>query len=222
MGLLLVEHSLLRVQFASPSSGRAPRVHLLPEEKGILRRAVLPLLPRGEGGPKGRMRVCLHARKLSPEHLRDSATPRCSRTEGPSSPGFPDTRHGHCRDGFRRVQSDWDLPAKLESAETTIAQKAPQTEFAVGRRSAHCSSAGALVRRDACVGLHRSSIGSAALIRRAFGAPPSPQGRRGSCTDVGPSPVPRGKAPFSTPSPSGRRWPEGLDEGGRVNCITTW
>ena len=77
-----------------------------------------------------------------------------------------------------KVGADWDLPAKLESAEATVAKKAPEAQFAVGRRAAHRSSAGALVRRDPCVGLHKSSIGGAALIRRAFGAPPSPRGRR--------------------------------------------
>ena len=85
------------------------------------------------------------------------------------------------------VGADRNLSAKLESAQATIAQKTPQAQFAVGRRSAHRSGAGALVRRDACVSLHRSSIGGAALIRRAFGAPPSPRGRRGSCTTFGPS-----------------------------------
>ena len=43
------------------------------------------------------------------------------------------------------VGADRDLPAKLESAEATIAQKAPEAQFAVGRRAAHRSSAGALV-----------------------------------------------------------------------------
>jgi hypothetical protein len=114
------------------------------------------------------------------------------------------------------VQSDRNLSAKLESVQATIAKKTPQAQFAVGRRSTHRSSAGALVRRDACVSLHRSPIRGAALIRRAFGAPPSPRGRRGSCTDVRPVPVPRGKALFGAPSPSGRRWPEGPDEGAWV------
>jgi hypothetical protein len=77
------------------------------------------------------------------------------------------------------VGADRNLPAKLEPAEATIAQKTPESELAVGRGSAHRSGAGALVRRDARVGLHRLSIGGAALIRRAFGAPPSPRGRRG-------------------------------------------
>src|ERR1700722_3238236 len=78
------------------------------------------------------------------------------------------------------VGADRDLPAKLESAEGTTAQKGPEGQFAVGRRAAHRSSARALVRRDAEIGLHRSSVGAAALIRRAFGAPPSPRGRRGA------------------------------------------
>jgi hypothetical protein len=43
------------------------------------------------------------------------------------------------------VGSKWNLSAKLESAEATIAKKAPQAQFALGRRSAHRSSAGALV-----------------------------------------------------------------------------
>jgi hypothetical protein len=78
------------------------------------------------------------------------------------------------------VGVDRNLSAKLESAQATIAQKTPEAQFAVGRRSSHRSGAGALVRRDACVSLHRSSIGGAALMRRAFGAPPSPRGRRGA------------------------------------------
>ena len=44
------------------------------------------------------------------------------------------------------VRTDRNLPAKLETAEATIAKKAPETQFAVGRRAAHRSSAGALVR----------------------------------------------------------------------------
>jgi len=43
------------------------------------------------------------------------------------------------------VQSDWDLSPELESAQATIAQKTPEAQFAVGRRAAHRSSAGALV-----------------------------------------------------------------------------
>jgi hypothetical protein len=89
------------------------------------------------------------------------------------------------------VRSDRDLPVKLESAEATVAKKAPEAQFAVGRCAAHRSSARALVRRDAEIGLHRSSIGAAPLIRRAG------VWRTSS----------RRKAPFSTPSPSGRRWP---------------
>ena len=43
------------------------------------------------------------------------------------------------------VGADRDLPAKLESAQATIAQKTPEAQFAVGRRSTHRSSARALV-----------------------------------------------------------------------------
>jgi hypothetical protein len=43
------------------------------------------------------------------------------------------------------VGADRNLSAKLESAQATIAKKAPQAQFAVGRRSTHRSSAGALV-----------------------------------------------------------------------------
>ena len=43
------------------------------------------------------------------------------------------------------VGADRDLPAKLESAEATVAQKTPEAQLAVGRRAAHRSSAGALV-----------------------------------------------------------------------------
>jgi hypothetical protein len=60
------------------------------------------------------------------------------------------------------VGSKWNLSAKLESAQATIAQETPQAEFAVGRRASHRSGAGALVRRDACVSLHRSPIRGAA------------------------------------------------------------
>ena len=76
------------------------------------------------------------------------------------------------------IGADRNLSPELESAEATIAQKTPQAQLGVRRRGAHRSGAGALVRRDACVSLHRSPIGGAALIRRAFGAPPSPRGRR--------------------------------------------
>ena len=116
------------------------------------------------------------------------------------------------------VRAYRDLPAKLESAEATIAQKTPQAQLGVGRRAAHCSGARALVRRDACVGLHRSSIGPAALIRRAFSAPPSPGGRRGAGGAIWRIFLHGGKAPFSAPSPLGRRWREAPDEGA---CITT-
>jgi hypothetical protein len=95
------------------------------------------------------------------------------------------------------VRSKWDLPAKLESAEATIAKKAPQAQFAVGRRSAHRSSARALVRRDAEIGLHGLPIGARDALIRPFG-PPSPRGRRGSCT-APPSPTRKGavQRPFS-------------------------
>jgi hypothetical protein len=43
------------------------------------------------------------------------------------------------------VGSKWNLSAKLESAQATVAQKTPQAQLAVGRRSTHRSSAGALV-----------------------------------------------------------------------------
>jgi hypothetical protein len=81
------------------------------------------------------------------------------------------------------VGADWDLPAKLNAVQAAIAQKAPEAKFGVSRRAAHRSSARALVRRDACVGFHRSSIGTTALIRRC--APPSPRGRRGAATAFG-------------------------------------
>jgi hypothetical protein len=85
------------------------------------------------------------------------------------------------------VGAHWNLSAKLESAEATVAQKTPQTQFGVSRRSTHRSGARALVRRDVEIGLHRSSIGPAALIRRASGAPPSPRGRRGPAAPFGAS-----------------------------------
>jgi hypothetical protein len=102
---------------------------------------------------------------------------------------------------------DRNLSAKLESAQATIAQKTPEAQFAVGRRSSHRSGAGALVRRDACVSLHRSSIGGAALIRRAFGAPPSPRGRRGAKRRHSSERRGAPNGTTGTPSPSGRRWP---------------
>jgi|ERR1700735_862750 hypothetical protein len=43
------------------------------------------------------------------------------------------------------VGADWDLPAKLNAVQATVAQKTPEAQFAVGRRSAHRSSSGALV-----------------------------------------------------------------------------
>ena len=43
------------------------------------------------------------------------------------------------------VRSDGDLPAKLKAAEATITQNTPEAQFAVGRRSAHRASTGALV-----------------------------------------------------------------------------
>ena len=44
------------------------------------------------------------------------------------------------------VGADWDLPAKLNAVQATIAQKAPEAKLGVTRRSAHSSSARALVR----------------------------------------------------------------------------
>jgi hypothetical protein len=105
------------------------------------------------------------------------------------------------------VRTDRNLPAKLETAEATVAREAPKAKFSVGRRAANRSSARTLLRRDARVGLHRSSIGRAALIRRAFGAPPSPRGRRGSRTDVRTALSHRGKSGMQrAPSPPGRGW----------------
>jgi hypothetical protein len=43
------------------------------------------------------------------------------------------------------VGTDRNLSTKLESVQATIAKKTPQAQFAVGRRSTHRSSAGALV-----------------------------------------------------------------------------
>jgi hypothetical protein len=112
------------------------------------------------------------------------------------------------------VRSYRNLSAKLDPAQPTIAQQAPQAKLGVGRRGAHRSSARALVRRDASVGLHRSSIRgkpSSDRLRR----PPSPRGRRELRDGV----CPRGKAPFGTPSPSGIRWSEGPDEGAWLTTL---
>jgi hypothetical protein len=43
------------------------------------------------------------------------------------------------------VRSKWDLPAKLNAIQATVAQEAPEAKLGVGRRSAHRSSARALV-----------------------------------------------------------------------------
>ena len=43
------------------------------------------------------------------------------------------------------IGTDRNLSTKLESVQATIAKKTPQAQFAVGRRSTHRSSAGALV-----------------------------------------------------------------------------
>jgi hypothetical protein len=97
------------------------------------------------------------------------------------------------------VGADWDLPAKLESAKATIAQQAPQAKLGVSRRSTHRSGARALVRRDACVSLHRSSIGGAALIRPRSARPPSRRGRRGSRHGVWHIPSPKGERAHALP-----------------------
>jgi hypothetical protein len=178
------------------------------------------------------MRACLHAPKLSPEPfaiLQDLVVPEAKHFPAlafqisvPSlvgkAPGVLgtvsfDDQLGANAKKVDDVGADRNLSPKLDAIQATVAQKTPEPQFAVGRRSTHRSGAGALVRRDACVSLHRSSIGGATLIRRAFDPPPSPRGRRGSCTAVRPSPVPPGEAGFSTSSPSGRWWPEGPDEG---------
>jgi hypothetical protein len=104
------------------------------------------------------------------------------------------------------VGADRNLSPELESAKATIAQKTPEAKLGVGRRSAHRSSAGALVRRDTRIGLHRSSNGGAALIRRF--APPSPRGRRGASPQSGPpllSEKRRRSPPLLPPGEGGRR-----------------
>ena len=152
----------------------------------------------------------------SPRRLPYWRTPRCSKTEGLSAFASQisvtdivvsalsglravslDNQLSPNAKKVDDVRSKWDLPAKLESAEATIAKKAPQAQFAVGRRSAHRSSARALVRRDAEIGLHGLPIGARDALIRPFG-PPSPRGRRGSCT-APPSPTRKGavQRPFS-------------------------
>jgi hypothetical protein len=109
------------------------------------------------------------------------------------------------------VGADRNLSAKLESAQATIAQKTPEAQFAVRRRSTHRSGAGALVRRDACVSLHRSSIGGAALIRPASPATFSPREKGFPPRSLAHPFSKRRKgtraAVWRNPSPSGRRWP---------------
>jgi hypothetical protein len=55
------------------------------------------------------------------------------------------------------VRSNRNLPPKLEAAQPSVAQEAPETKLGVGRSAAHRSGAGALVQRDAGVGLHRGA-----------------------------------------------------------------
>ena len=125
------------------------------------------------------------------------------------------------------VRSKRDLSAKLNAIQAAVAQKTPEAQLGVGLRGAHRSSARALVRRDACVSLHRSSVGPAALIRRAFGAPPSRRERRAPRRSLARpfSKRRKGKrvAVWRTPSPSGRRWTRRArpDEGWLISRLTT-
>ena len=65
------------------------------------------------------------------------------------------------------VRPDRSLPAKLEAVQAAITKEASQAEFGVSRRSAHRSGARALVRRDACVSRHRSSLSGPSSVAPA-------------------------------------------------------
>jgi hypothetical protein len=90
------------------------------------------------------------------------------------------------------VGSQWDLPAKLDPVQATIAQETPQAKLDVSRRSAHRSGAGTLVRRDAFVSLHRSSLsGPSSVAPSARHLLPGGEGK--SCAIVGPALLPGGE-----------------------------
>ena len=116
------------------------------------------------------------------------------------------------------VRADRNLPAKLESAEATIAQQTPQAQF--GCRSARRASLGRgsvgstrRLRRSSSV-IHRRGSPHPSRLRRATFSPREKGSRDGAFRHIRSA----GKAPFSTPSPSGRRWREAPDEGA---CVTT-
>jgi hypothetical protein len=60
------------------------------------------------------------------------------------SVGFDDQLSANAKK-VDNVGADRDLPAKLNAIQATVAQEAPEAKLGVGRRSAHRSSARALV-----------------------------------------------------------------------------
>ena len=60
------------------------------------------------------------------------------------SVGFDDQLSANAKK-VDNVRSDWNLPAKLEAVQATVAQKTPEAQLGVSRRSAHRSSVRALV-----------------------------------------------------------------------------
>jgi hypothetical protein len=119
------------------------------------------------------------------------------------------------------VRSDRNLPPKLDAIQATIAQDMPEAQLAVGRRSAHRASTRALVRRDAEVGLHRSSISGKTLIRRVFGAPPSPRGRSGAAPQFAPTFFRREKDSGTPLCPSVSLREKVAGEAGRMRALAS-
>ena len=108
------------------------------------------------------------------------------------------------RKGSRRHRVHRNLAAKLEAAEAPVSRGA-KGEARPGRRASHLASSGALVCRNAFIGLYA----------RAFDWPvPGPLTTKGA-NAVGPNPSPFGRraAQVEDPSTSGRRWREAPDEG---------
>ena len=56
------------------------------------------------------------------------------------------------------IGANWDLTAKLETAQAAVAEEAPEAQLGVGGRAAHCAGASALVCGDAFVSLHDAGL----------------------------------------------------------------